>query len=130
MSGIVLEDTVEIPFAAATFSGFRRWSRSRRFPHEGRIDYLTGQVEVDMSPEQFFSHGGVKAEVVRVLGAINHDLRFGLLRIDRTRVVHPQAELSVEPDIVLSSDFLCDLRDWQSSRPADCRFTSRRWCRD
>lgn len=101
MSGIVLADTMEIPFTAASFTGFRRWSRSRRFPVIGRIDYLTGHLEVDMSPEQFFSHGGVKAEVVRVLGALNYEQRFGLLRIDRTRVVHPQAELSVEPDVVL-----------------------------
>ena len=46
------EESFEIPAAAFTFEGFRRWAQSDSFPETGRIDYLAGDVDVDMSPEE------------------------------------------------------------------------------
>ena len=33
------------------------------FPERGRIDYIAGQIEVDMSPEDLFTHGSLKTEI-------------------------------------------------------------------
>lgn len=96
---------VEVPFrippSARSLEGFRRWARSDRFPDYGRIDYLGGSLEVDMSPEELHTHGLVKAAI----GARLHDRIaesfLGDVYIDRARVSSPAAELSVEPDVVV-----------------------------
>jgi hypothetical protein len=45
------ENNLRIPGEAFTFEGFQRWVESGAFPENGRIDYLQGDIEVDMSPE-------------------------------------------------------------------------------
>ena len=47
------------------------------FPESGRIDYLNGSIEVDMSPEDLFVHGRLKATFVRVLNTHAVDLGLG-----------------------------------------------------
>ena len=100
---VIFEERVEVPFHLRRFSDFRQWVHSDAFPESGRIDYLEGRIEVDMSPEDFLSHGVVKCEVIRVLGARIKKMRLGYLVSDRTRVTCPKVELSVEPDIVFVS---------------------------
>ena len=56
-----------------------------------------------MAPEEFFCHGGVKTEFARVLSHRVKSHRLGYLQIDRTRISCPQADLSVEPDLVFIS---------------------------
>lgn len=51
------------------FAHFRAWTRSDRFPERGRIDWLDGVVEVDMAPEDLFTHGTVKVAVAADLRA-------------------------------------------------------------
>ena len=75
----------------------------RRFPQRGRIDYIGGRIEVDMSPENLFFHGSIKTEVVRVLANIVRSAGGGYLFSDRTRVSSPDADLSAEPDVVYLS---------------------------
>ena len=53
----------EIPRGTLTFEGFQRWVESAAFPETGRIDFLDGQVEVELSPEELFSHGLVKGAI-------------------------------------------------------------------
>ena len=69
MAKALLEETFCIPATATRdLEGFRRWARSDRFPERGRIDYLAGDLEVDMSPEDLYTHGTVKTEIATVLG--------------------------------------------------------------
>src|SRR5436309_2438449 len=56
MSTILLDQDIEIP-AIHNLAEFRRWALSDDFPHRGRIDYIDGRIEVDMSPEDLFTHG-------------------------------------------------------------------------
>jgi Uma2 family endonuclease len=79
---------------------FRRWALSDGFPQRGRIDYLGGRIEVDMSPEDFFCHGTLKGEIYGVLYQLVKHGQLGYLVTDSTRVSSPEAELSAEPDIV------------------------------
>jgi len=101
---IRLDDTVEIPGDIRSLADFRRWALSDRFPETGRIDYLGGLMEIDMSPEDVFTHGTVKVEIVRVLAGRVASARLGILLSDSSRVFSPTAELSVEPDVVFISE--------------------------
>ena len=105
MSGtVVFEERVEIPLDLRSLADFRRWALSDEFPQQGRIDFLAGTIEVDMSPEDFFSHGTLKVEIIRVLSRLVKQSGSGYLVTDRTRVSCPKAELSAEPDIVFVSN--------------------------
>src|ERR1700681_1196111 len=94
-------EDVRIPAAAHTLMGFRPWPHSDRFPESGRIDYLGGDVELDMSPEDLHTHGTLKAALAAELFSLIAKPGRGYVFIDRTRVTAPEAELSVEPDLVV-----------------------------
>jgi len=100
---VVFEEQVEIPLNLRSLGEFRRWTLSDDFPQRGRIDFLLGRIEVDMSPEDFFCHGTLKVELIRVLSQRVKDAGSGHLVTDRTRVCCPDADLSAEPDIVFVS---------------------------
>jgi len=102
-TSIVFEEQFEVPLTMRSLADFRRWATSDEFPETGRIDFVEGRIEVDMAPEEFFCHGGVKTEIARVLSHRAKRLRLGYLRIDRTRVSSPAAGLSAEPDVVFFS---------------------------
>ncbi len=99
---VVFEDQLEIP-SLGNLDAFRLWVRSPAFPEQGRIDYIAGRIEVDMSPEDLHRHGTPKTELVVVIGSRVRTLDLGELYTDRSRVVCPEADLSVEPDVVFVS---------------------------
>lgn len=101
-ASVSLDEGLEIPFAGS-LEEFRAWARSDDSPEHGRVDYLAGRIEVDMTFEDYYTHGGLKVEVVRVLGGLVKAGDLGDLRSDRTRISIPEANLSVEPDVVFIS---------------------------
>ncbi len=96
----VAYDAFEVPPSAVLLEGFREWSRSEGFPESGRIDYLAGEVEVEMSPEDLYTHGTVKTAIVAELFARIARPSRGFVFADSTRVTSPRADLSAEPDVV------------------------------
>ena len=100
-SVILQGDDVRIPAGVHVLEEFRRWCQGRQFPARGRIDYLQGDVEVDMSAEDLFTHGTPKAAIAARLYAMVVEGERGTVFIDCTRVVSPAARLSVEPDVVV-----------------------------
>jgi Uma2 family endonuclease len=100
---LVIEEQIEIPLKLRSLAEFRGWATSDEFPERGRIDYLAGRIEVDMSPEDLFCHGALKIELIRVLSQRVKKGNLGHLFTDRTRVSSPQADLSTEPDLVFVS---------------------------
>lgn len=105
---IILDDHVEIPLTLDSLAAFRAWAVSDEFPEQGRVDYLGGRIEVDMSPEDLHTHGKLKVELFIVLGTRIRRLRLGELYCDRARVSCPEADLSVEPDLVFVSEEALD----------------------
>lgn len=103
MASVIFQDECHIPLGLATFEEFQRWTWSSQFPERGRIDYVDGNVEVDMSPEDLFTHGTVKGKIYATLLARIEELDLGHLFVDRTRVSLSHANSSVEPDIVFVS---------------------------
>jgi len=102
-AAILLEEQLEIP-TIRSLSDFRRWAMSEQFPERGRIDFIAGCIEVDMSPEDLFRHGTPKTELIRVLAGLVKAEGLGELLSDRSRVTCPAADLSAEPDIVFVSE--------------------------
>ena len=100
---LVIEEQIEIPMNLCSLAEFRAWATSDAFPQRGRIDYIAGRIEVDMSPEDLFCHGALKVELIRVLSQRVKTGNLGHLFTDRTRVSMPQADLSTEPDLVFVS---------------------------
>jgi len=89
-----------IPADAGTLEGFRRWSSSESFPEKGRIDFLDGELEVDLSPEDIYTHGGAKTALAAALYDRIVETGRGAVYVDCTRVVSVTARLSVEPDVL------------------------------
>ena len=89
------------PAKPATSPASGAWAVSPRFPERGRIDFLAGDLEVDMSPEDLQTHGLVKSEIAAVLQFLVTRRGLGEVYIDRARISSPAADLSVEPDIVV-----------------------------
>lgn len=102
-TAILLEEQLRIP-PIASLEDFRRWMRSDEFPENGRIDYVDGHIEVDMSPEDLFCHGTIKTEIQGVLHHCVKQREHLYLFTDCTRVTCGAGGVSAEPDIVLLSE--------------------------
>jgi len=97
---ILMREPLCIPPDAGTLEGFRRWSSSESFPEKGRIDFLDGELEVDLSPEDLYTHGGAKTALAAALYDQVVKTGRGAVYVDCTRVVSVTARLSVEPDVL------------------------------
>jgi Uma2 family endonuclease len=97
---ISFQEQIEIPFVQS-LREFRDWATSDDCPEKVRIDYIAGRIEVDMSPEDLFTHGTLKTRMIGVLDTLVNDADLGEIFTDATRVSSPEADLSAEPDIVI-----------------------------
>ncbi|HUP24424.1 MAG TPA: Uma2 family endonuclease [Thermoanaerobaculia bacterium] len=115
---VIEEQQLRIPSGLDSLAAFRAWATSGDFPERGRIDYLAGEVEVEMSPEDLHAHGAVKTAIAAALHEWMTAGDRGEVFIDRARVSAPAAALSVEPDVVLVT--------WESLDRGRCRYVPAR----
>lgn len=108
MDTAVEEDLLVIPAGIVDLASFRRWTLSREFPERGRIDYIAGRIEVDMSPASLWRHSSLKTVLGIAIGNLVEARELGSVFIDQTRVASPIADLSCEPDVLFVS--------WESLR--------------
>jgi Uma2 family endonuclease len=100
----LLDETVlTIPASVVDLQSFREWTKSRDFPRKGRIDYIEGNIEVDMSPSNIQRHGLPKTRVGTFIDTFAQSRGLGQVFIDQTRVVSSDPTLSCEPDILFVS---------------------------
>ncbi len=97
------ENAFEMPMGLNSLDDFRRWTSTDAFPRTGRIDFVDGRIDAEMSPEDLFTHGTPKSEIHGVLYGRVKSQRLGHLFIDRTRIASVPGNLSAEPDIVFVS---------------------------
>jgi Uma2 family endonuclease len=95
---VVIEEKACIPAWVDDLESFRRWARSDEFPERGSFSYLNGEIWVDLSMEELFSHNQVKGEFTAVLAAITKLLQIGYFFCDRMLLTNPAVNLSTEPD--------------------------------
>ncbi len=103
MATILFEDECLIPDGLSTLAAFRRWAVSPDFPQRGRIDWVASRIEVDMSPEDIFTHGTLKTAIVARLWQLA-SARAMHLFTGETRISSVEGDLSAEPDVVVVSD--------------------------
>jgi Uma2 family endonuclease len=105
MVNFVSESTrVRIPEGINTLEAFRRWAGADDFPQDGRIWYLKGEVWVDMSKEQLFSHVLVKTEIAATLRGLVKAVGAGLLFGDGAMLVNVDVDFACVPDAVFASN--------------------------
>ena len=92
---------VEIPPGIVNLERFRQWCRSDAFPEHGRIDWVSGRLEVDMSPEDLHTHGTPKSTIGGKLVQLIQEAEKGFVFIDRGRLSCPGADVSAEPDVLV-----------------------------
>lgn len=98
MSVVIIADQVRIPSWVNDLESFRRWSQSRDYPQRGWVSFLSGEIWVDMSMEQLFTHNQVKTQFTVVLGGLVEREELGYYFSDRTLLSNENANLSTEPD--------------------------------
>jgi Uma2 family endonuclease len=100
MCRVVIQDArdVIVPEWVDGLRSFSHWVESDEFPDEGRIDFLAGEIWIDMSDEKVWSHNQVKLAYFSVLDLLVRKTRKGRFFPDGLRIVHPEAKLSAVPD--------------------------------
>jgi Uma2 family endonuclease len=93
-----------IPGWIADLSSFHRWTASEDTPEHLRIDYLKGEIWIDLGEEPLFSHNQVCAAFSMVLGGLAKSTRVGRYFTRGVRVSHPTADWSVVPDAIWISN--------------------------
>src|SRR5262245_53461262 len=103
MCTVVIQDRVRIPDRVEDLDSFCCWARSDEYPERGRVSFLNGEVWVDMSPENYFTHNQVKTELARVLSTLAKTKRLGRFSADGMLLRNDATNLSTEPDGVFVS---------------------------
>ena len=79
MINIISEgEEVAVPAWVLDLESFRRWIEAKDVPEKARIWYLKGEVWVDMSKEQVFSHVLVKTKLTARLTTLVEAEQLGL----------------------------------------------------
>jgi Uma2 family endonuclease len=63
-------EEIRIPAWVRDLASFRRWTCEEEFPERGHIWFLAGEVWIDVSREQLFTHNQVRGEIATVLGTL------------------------------------------------------------
>jgi Uma2 family endonuclease len=95
---------VSVPDWVLDLESFRRWADADDLPEHCRIWYLKGEVWIDMSKEQIFSHALLKTAIIIVLGGLVRALRKGLFFADGPFFSNPDADIAGNPDAIFVSN--------------------------
>ena len=102
---------VDVPSWVTTLEAFRRWLDSDEFPEGARVWFLKGDVWIDMSKEQIFSHVLVKTQFHIVLGGLVQKTKSGLFLGDGAMLTNLDADISGNPDATyIANDTLAQER--------------------
>jgi Uma2 family endonuclease len=100
---VIFEDQLRVPMDVFELDRFRAWAHSDDYPETGKIAFIVGEIEVDMSPEELNSHGRVKRDVSTDLNNLVRKADLGELFFDGAFLVNKAARLATEPDLLYCS---------------------------
>ncbi len=89
---------ISVPDWVKDLNSFRRWALSDAVLEKWRVWWLCGEVWVDMSREQIFSHVAVKTEFTVVLGGLVKTNKLGRYLSDGLMVSNFAGDLAGNPD--------------------------------
>ena len=99
MSTVCLDSEIlTIPAWIRDLESFRRWASSEEAPEKCPVFYLAGEVWIDMSKEQIFSHVRLKQKFYQVLGLLSERKKLGKFFPDGLLLTNEEADLSGNPD--------------------------------
>lgn len=116
-NGIVFEERLRIPADVFSFDRFREWAHSPGFPESGRLSFISGEIDVDLSPEELESHNKVKGSLFIGISTWAEARNLGETLSDRAFLVHQGASLATEPDVTYVA--------WESLRSGRVRYAER-----
>ncbi len=91
-------DSVHVPVWVNDLESFRQWMHSDESPEQTALFFLAGEVWIDMSQEQIFSHVRLKQRFYEVLGPLGRRERLGDFFPDGLLLTNEEADLSGNPD--------------------------------
>jgi Uma2 family endonuclease len=81
-----------------SLAAFREWAGDNDLPEKTRVDYYKGEVWVDMSKEQVWTHGRLKTRISTALDTLAVQNGLGDYWCNGILLTHDAAELSCNPD--------------------------------
>ena len=114
---VVIGDRVRVPSDVFTLDRYRAWAHSEDFPESGRISFLNGEVDVDMSPEEIETHNKVKTALTADITVYSRKRHLGEVFSDGTFLVNDEVGLATEPDLIFCTwqnlkSGTTSLREW------------------
>jgi len=97
------DDQVSVPPWVIDLESFCRWQDSDEFPETGRIWYLKGEVWVDMSQEEVFTHNLLKGRFFIILGGLVDAGRLGRFHPDGLFLKNAAGDIAGNPDAAFAS---------------------------
>ena len=94
---VIIEGEVRVPLNITSLQRFRKWAHSGEFPDHGKICYIAGEIDIDMSPENIYWHSVPKGDLYADLKMIVRKRNLGELLPDGVFLVNEGADLSTEP---------------------------------
>lgn len=87
-----------VPSWVVDLESFRRWMDADDIPEDHRVYYLKGEVWIDVSKEQVFTHTLVKTRFAAVLDRLVQIEQLGIYLGDGLLLSNETADISVRPD--------------------------------
>jgi Uma2 family endonuclease len=91
-------ERLTVPAWVCDLESFRRWVHSDEVPEKARVHFFDGEVWVDMSKEQVFTHGRVKHKIAFALEALVEAGSLGAFFPDGLFLSNDAAKLACGPD--------------------------------
>ena len=96
--------TISVPRSAHTLDGFLEWLDTEELPEKTRVWFLRGDVVVDLSLEQLFTHVVLKGEIALVLREVVKGEKLGRVFPHGALLVNRDADISGNPDAMFVSN--------------------------
>jgi Uma2 family endonuclease len=101
---------VNVPSWVVDLASFRRWVESDDVPEKLHVWYLKGEVWIDMSKQQLFSHLSLKNAFNMVLGSLVKAGGMGLYMPDGMFLANVAADIGGNPDATFISNAALDAK--------------------
>jgi Uma2 family endonuclease len=95
---VIVNGEVRIPAEVVDLDSFCRWACSPQFPQRGQFSFLHGEIWVDLTMEELYTHNQVKTEFTSVMRGLVKLIALGLYLADGMLLRNSEADLSTEPD--------------------------------
>jgi Uma2 family endonuclease len=89
---------VSVPDWVTDINAFRRWMEDNDLPEEARAWWLKGEVWIDMSGEQIFTHARLKLVISTALEVLTQGENLGIMLPDGVMLSNFAGDISGKPD--------------------------------